>query len=275
MIYSISSEKGFWKVKELVLIQIHSLDLERNRNITDRTWPFSFTTCGRELLSELFCIVRVELIIQGGAQPFRLCLVEDGCQGVRDVNDAASLTRHDKQEAIGCLQDELVESKDNQDTKISRCIQCTEQSQRLTSTGKPSHISFRSYSQGFWKEMRHQSPTGSVRVSVRVEAEEDGPAREPSERSRPREERKGSHITFSLLLLLGLLVLLGNQCWLLGERLADQSVGGRAGKLRVMGLKMPSWEATCCILLSPRSFSVSANFTTRLDDAPCEVRDED
>ena len=44
MIYSISSEKGFWKVKELVLIQIHSLDLERNRNITDRTWPFSFTT---------------------------------------------------------------------------------------------------------------------------------------------------------------------------------------------------------------------------------------
>lgn len=32
---------------------------------------------------------------------------------------------------------------------------------------------------------------------------------------------------------------------------------------------MPSWEATCCILLRPRSFSVSANFTTRLDDAPC------
>lgn len=48
MIYSISSENGFWKVKELVLIQIHSLDLERNRNITDRTWPFSFTTCGHK-----------------------------------------------------------------------------------------------------------------------------------------------------------------------------------------------------------------------------------
>lgn len=47
MIYSISSENGFWKVKELVLIQIHSLDLERNRNITDRTWPFSFTTCAQ------------------------------------------------------------------------------------------------------------------------------------------------------------------------------------------------------------------------------------
>lgn len=45
MIYSISSENGFWKVKELVLIQIHSLDLERNRYMTERTWPFSFTTC--------------------------------------------------------------------------------------------------------------------------------------------------------------------------------------------------------------------------------------
>lgn len=44
MMYSISSEKGFWKVKELVLIQIHSRDLEWNRNITDRTWPRSFTT---------------------------------------------------------------------------------------------------------------------------------------------------------------------------------------------------------------------------------------
>lgn len=45
MIYSISSENGFWKVKELVLIQIQSLDLERKRYMTERTWPFSFTTC--------------------------------------------------------------------------------------------------------------------------------------------------------------------------------------------------------------------------------------
>ena len=44
IMYSISSEKGFWKVNELVLIKIHSLDLERNRNITDSTCPFSFTT---------------------------------------------------------------------------------------------------------------------------------------------------------------------------------------------------------------------------------------
>lgn len=37
MIYSISSEKGFWKVKELVRIQIQSLDFERNRYMTERT----------------------------------------------------------------------------------------------------------------------------------------------------------------------------------------------------------------------------------------------
>lgn len=48
--------------------------------------------CSRELLSELVCVVRVELIIQRGAEPFRLRLVEDGCQGVGDVNDAAGLT---------------------------------------------------------------------------------------------------------------------------------------------------------------------------------------
>lgn len=53
MIYSISSEKGFWNVKELVLIQIHSLTLERNRNITDRTWPFSFTTWGHAITNTL------------------------------------------------------------------------------------------------------------------------------------------------------------------------------------------------------------------------------
>lgn len=33
---------------------------------------------------------------------------------------------------------------------------------------------------------------------------------------------------------------------------------------------MPSWLATCCMRRSPRSFSVSANFTTRLEEAPWE-----
>lgn len=37
MMYSISSEKGFWKVKELVLIQSQSLVLDRKRNMTDST----------------------------------------------------------------------------------------------------------------------------------------------------------------------------------------------------------------------------------------------
>lgn len=37
MMYSISSEYGFWKVKELVRIQSHSRFLDRKRNMTDRT----------------------------------------------------------------------------------------------------------------------------------------------------------------------------------------------------------------------------------------------
>ena len=50
------------------------------------------TLCSRELLPELFCVIWVELIIQRGAEPFRLWLVEDGCQGVRDIDNASSLT---------------------------------------------------------------------------------------------------------------------------------------------------------------------------------------
>lgn len=67
IIYSISSENGFWKVKELVLIQTHSLDLERNRNITDRTWPFSFTTCGQVAKSALHMYSRRKITGEGSA----------------------------------------------------------------------------------------------------------------------------------------------------------------------------------------------------------------
>lgn len=58
MMYSISSEKGFWKVKELVLIQSHSLDLERNRYMTESTWPFSFTTCNESSRSHVYVLGR-------------------------------------------------------------------------------------------------------------------------------------------------------------------------------------------------------------------------
>lgn len=47
MMYSISSEYGFWKVNELVRIRIHSPALVQKRNITERTCPRSFTTCVR------------------------------------------------------------------------------------------------------------------------------------------------------------------------------------------------------------------------------------
>lgn len=45
-------------MKELVLIQIHSLDLERNRYMTERTWPFSFITCNESSMSHVYVRVR-------------------------------------------------------------------------------------------------------------------------------------------------------------------------------------------------------------------------
>lgn len=38
------------------------------------------------------------------------------------------------------------------------------------------------------------------------------------------------------------------------------------------GVRMPSWPTICCMRLSVRSLSVSANFTTRLEEAPCGGR---
>lgn len=63
--------------------------------------------CSGQLLPELFCVVWVELIIKGGAKPIGLWLVEDGCQGVRHINNAASLTWDHKQEAVSRLQNEV------------------------------------------------------------------------------------------------------------------------------------------------------------------------
>lgn len=65
--------------------------------------------CSGELLPELFCIIWMELIIEGGTEPVRLWLVEDRCQGVRDINNATGLTWHHKQETIGCLEDEMLQ----------------------------------------------------------------------------------------------------------------------------------------------------------------------
>ena len=73
----------------------------------------SFATCGvlccRELLPELLRVVRVELVVEGGAQPVGLGLVEDGGQGVGDVDDATRFTGHHKQEAVRRLQNQMLQ----------------------------------------------------------------------------------------------------------------------------------------------------------------------
>lgn len=55
-----------------------------------------FGTCvavlhGRELLPELLRVVWVQLVVEGGAKPVGLRLVEDGRHRVRDVNDASGV----------------------------------------------------------------------------------------------------------------------------------------------------------------------------------------
>lgn len=53
-------------------------------------WTCVVVLCSRELLPELLRVVWVQLVVEGGAEPVGLRLVEDGRHGVRDVNDASS-----------------------------------------------------------------------------------------------------------------------------------------------------------------------------------------
>lgn len=53
-------------------------------------WTCVVVLCSGELLPELLRVVWVQLIVEGGAKPVGLRLVEDGRHGVRDVNDASS-----------------------------------------------------------------------------------------------------------------------------------------------------------------------------------------
>lgn len=63
MMYSISSEYGFWKVKLLVRISNHSLFFIRKRYMTERTWPFNFNTCTRKENSfgSYFNLIRISI----------------------------------------------------------------------------------------------------------------------------------------------------------------------------------------------------------------------
>lgn len=61
--------------------------------------------CSGKLLPELFCVIWVELIVKRGAEPFGLQLVQHRCHRIGDINNAAGLTGHHKQEAISSFQD--------------------------------------------------------------------------------------------------------------------------------------------------------------------------
>lgn len=56
----------------------------------DALWTCVVVLCRRELLPQLLPVVQVQLIVEGGAEPIGLRLVEDGRHRVRDVNDTSS-----------------------------------------------------------------------------------------------------------------------------------------------------------------------------------------
>lgn len=86
----------------------------RGANLGDRPgcarfWTCVVVLCGGELLPELLPVVRVQLVIEGRAEPIGLRLVEDGRHRVRDVNNAPSFAGNHKQKAVGCLQYEMLQ----------------------------------------------------------------------------------------------------------------------------------------------------------------------
>lgn len=64
---------------------------------------------GAELLAEFVYVVRVDLLVQGAAEPLGLWMVQHGGHRVRHVDHTACLSCHHKQEAISCLQDQVLQ----------------------------------------------------------------------------------------------------------------------------------------------------------------------
>lgn len=62
-----------------------------------------------QLLADLLHVLGVDVVEDARAEPLALRLVEDRTHGVGHVDDAARVARHHEQEAVGRLQDEVLE----------------------------------------------------------------------------------------------------------------------------------------------------------------------
>ena len=74
----------------------------------------TFCTChgvfwSTELFPQLVHIIRVDLLIQSAAKPLRLGMVQHRCHRVRHVDHPARLCSDHKQEAVRCLQDQMLQ----------------------------------------------------------------------------------------------------------------------------------------------------------------------
>ena len=64
---------------------------------------------GAELLPHLLLVLGVDVVVHTRPEPVALGVVEDGCDAVRDVNNSAVLTGHNKQESVSRLQYQVLE----------------------------------------------------------------------------------------------------------------------------------------------------------------------
>jgi len=62
-----------------------------------------------QLFANLFYVFGVHVVKHAGAEPVVLALIEDGSDGVGDVDDAAGVARHHEQEPVSRLQDQMLQ----------------------------------------------------------------------------------------------------------------------------------------------------------------------
>lgn len=64
---------------------------------------------GGQLLPDFFHIFGMDVVVNAAAEPIVLGLVQNGSDGIRDVNDSAGVAGHDKQKSVGRFQYQMLE----------------------------------------------------------------------------------------------------------------------------------------------------------------------
>jgi hypothetical protein len=68
---------------------------------------FSCIRKGWEERPAFLLILGMDVVVDGGAEPVALCVIQDGGQGVRHVDDPPRVATHHEQEPVRRLQDQV------------------------------------------------------------------------------------------------------------------------------------------------------------------------